>query len=109
MYLNHVKIFLIRQFVDSSIQKTFTITAQIAQTQSSLNYSIATFLSQREAGTIALLITITNYKIRKARNAKIHQNINSNARLIVAQIKKAISRQYRLELQKIVQPHLPIL
>ena len=86
-----------------------TITAPISQTQLSLNYSIPKIFSQPEADTIALLFTITNHKIWKARIAKIHENKNTNARLIATQIKKAISQRHRLELQKIVQLHLLIL
>ena len=99
---------MIWQFLDSLIRKTTSIAVPIVQDQLSLNYLIPASLSQSEADTITLLITITNHKIWKARNTKIHQNTKINARLIVIQIKKAILRRHRLESQKIVQLYLPI-
>ena len=100
---------MIWQLVDSLIEKNTTIAVPIVQDQLSLNYLIPTSMSQSEADTIALLNTITNHKIWKVRNTKIHQNIITNAELIVIQIKKAILRRHRLELQTIDQPHLLIL
>ena len=100
---------MIWQFLDSLIRKTTSIAVPILQDQLSLNDSIPASLTQSEADTIILLITITNHKIWKARNTKIYQNTKINARSIVIQIKKAILRRHRLESQKIVQPYLPIL
>ena len=64
---------MIWQFVDFLIKKNHHYCRAIVQAQLSLNYTIPASLSQREADTIALLITITNHKIWKVRNAKIHQ------------------------------------
>ena len=72
------------------------------QDQLSLNYLIPTSLFQSEADMIAPFNTITNHKIGKARNTKILQYIKTNATGIVVQIKKAILRHQRLELQKII-------
>ena len=84
------RLIMIWQFLDSLIRKTTSIAVPIVQDQLSLNYSIPAPLSQLEADTITLLITITNHKIWKARNTNIHQNTKINARLIVIQIKKVI-------------------
>ena len=100
---------MIWRFLDSLIRKTTSIAVPIVQDQLSLNYLIPAFLSQSEADTITLLFTITNHKIWKARNTKIHQNNKINATSIVIQIKKAILRCHCLEPQKIVQPYLVIL
>ena len=77
------KLIMIWQFLDSLIRKTTSIAVPIVQDQLSLNDSIPASLTQSEADTIILLITITNHKIWKAKNTKIYQNTKINARSII--------------------------
>ena len=79
---------MIWQFLENLIRKTTTAAVPILRDQLSLNYLIPDSLSQPEADTITLLITISNHKIWRARNKKIHQNSIIKTKSIIIQIKK---------------------